>query len=572
MLYLLLLEPLLRSLACKTRGDARHAVPPLVWAYCDDLLLLVHSLPQFLEYAAAIARYLTDMGMSLNVRKCAYANTARIHSIMVCLSPGNTAAPWVCLRAKGTVPYLGLRLNPRRVATMKEKHVLPREVLLGCGKNTLGPALVPHEVMAAVVGGIVRYAAPYLSDTAEAVIKLNTAIKAAALQFEKLPKDLSNVAVRSGHGLRLADVQVICRDSVVATMAQLTHHRSKTVRNELRAMLRDMHVQYGVCGQFMVPSASFVTHAGITWVDRVLRAMGRLRVGLLMPSSVYSCVHTHQSYSLKGRDICVLSGPRTDATVQSLTDPANDLLHARLPCPAPGHWAVQLKECHEDHLHFQHAGVRPHQLDHVWFTGLRDVFRPQLPSPFTHRLIHPVRRKKASKRNRQSTTGEVYVVGGYREEGWDPANPGLSMPFVPLATLLFLLGDIFEGYRQQDDPASVTLLTPHAGGGISPSPLWVVHGRPAFSRACAAVQGCSEWAIVLPLPAAPVPDPDEYSVPEVVWMSNVPHDPHVAVTSLRDGGAVEQGSVVVYQPSCSATVLGGGVYHRPGRHQVSLWI
>ena len=39
-------------------------------------------------------------------------------------------------------------------------------------------------------------------------------------------------------------------------------------------------------------------------------------------------------------------------------------------------------------------------------------------------------------------------------------------------------------------------------------------------------------------------------------MSNVPHDPHVAVTSLRDGGAVEQGSVVVYQPSCSTAVWG----------------
>ena len=75
------------------------------------------------------------------------------------------------------------------------------------------------------------------------MIKLNTAIKAAALQFEKLAKDLSNVALRPGHGLRLADVQVICRDSVVATMAQLTHHRSTTVRDELRAMLRDMHVQ-----------------------------------------------------------------------------------------------------------------------------------------------------------------------------------------------------------------------------------------------------------------------------------------------------------------------------------------
>ena len=270
-LYLLLLEPLLRSLACKARGDARHAVPPLVQAYCDDLLLIAHSLPQFLEYAAAIARYLTDMGMSLNVGKCAYANTARIHSIMVCLSPGNTAAPWVCLHAKGTVPYLGVRLGPRGMATMKEKHVLRCEALLGWCKNTLGL---------------------------------------------------------------------------------------------------------------------------------------------------------------------------------------------------------------------------------------------------------------------------------------------LSMPFVPLAALLFLLGDVFEGYKQQDDLASVPLLTPHAGGGINPSPLWVVHGRPAFSRACAAVHGCSEWAIVLLLPAGPVPDPDEYSVPEVVRMSNVPHDPHVAVTSLRDGGAVEQGSVVVYQPSCSATVWG----------------
>ena len=198
----------------------------------------------------------------------------------------------------------------------------------------------------------------------------------------------------------------------------------------------------------------------------------------------------------------------------------------------------------------------PNQLDHVWFTRLRDVFRPQLLGPLTHRLIHPVRRKKPSKRTRQSTTGDVYVVGGYREDGWDPENPGQSMPFVPLAALLFVLGDVFEGYRQQDDPASVPLLTPRTGGGINPSPLWVVHGRPACSGACAAVRGCSEWAIVLLLPAGPVPDADECSVPEVVWMSNVPHDPHVAVTSLRDARAVEQGSVVVYQPSCSTTVWG----------------
>ena len=165
-LYLLLLEPLLRSLASKAQGDALHAVPPLLQGYCDDLLLTAHSLQQFLEYAAAITQYLAEMGMSLNVNKCAYATTTRIPSMMVCLNPSDAVAPWVCLKVKGTVPYLGLRLDPKGVASMKEKHILRCEALLGWCKNTVGPASVPHEVTATVVGGIVRYAAPYLSDTA----------------------------------------------------------------------------------------------------------------------------------------------------------------------------------------------------------------------------------------------------------------------------------------------------------------------------------------------------------------------------------------------------------------------
>ena len=102
-LYLLLLEPLLRSLASKAQGDARHAVPPLVQAYCDDPPLIAHSLPQFLEYAAAIAQYLADMGMSPNVGKCAYATTP-IPSIMVCLSPGNAAAPGSACRPRARFP------------------------------------------------------------------------------------------------------------------------------------------------------------------------------------------------------------------------------------------------------------------------------------------------------------------------------------------------------------------------------------------------------------------------------------------------------------------------------------
>ena len=137
-------------------------------------------------------------------------------------------------------PYLGLRLDPTGLASTKEKHILRCEALLGWCKNTLGPASVPHEVMAAVVGGIVRYAAPYLWDAAEVVVQLNATVKTVALHFGNLPKDLSNVAVRSSNGLKLADVRVPCRDSVVATLAQLTHHSSAVVRGEPRAMLGDL--------------------------------------------------------------------------------------------------------------------------------------------------------------------------------------------------------------------------------------------------------------------------------------------------------------------------------------------
>ena len=79
------------------------------------------------------------------------------------------------------------------------------------------------------------------------------------------------------------------------------------------------------------------------------------------------------------------------------------------------------------------------------------------------------------------------MVGGYGNNDWNPDCPRLSMSLVPPATLMFLLGDVFDGHGQQDDPASVPLLTPHAGGGLDLPPLWVVHGELAFDKACKAV-------------------------------------------------------------------------------------
>ena len=319
----------------------------------------------------------------------------------------------------------------------------------------------------------------------------------------------------------------------------------------------------------MVPSEAFASHAGDTWIDRVLTAMGTLGVGLLMPSSVYSCVHAHLpqvqwagrrwatlSYTLKDRDVCVLSRLRTEAAVQSLTDLANDLLHARLPCHEPGHWAVQLQDYHEAHLHLPNMGVGPTMLDHVWLTGLQAVLQSRPPGPPTHCLLHPMWHKKATKRMRQSAAGDAYVVGGYSDDDWNPDCPGLSMPFVPPASPMFLLGDVFDGHQQQDNPGSVLLLTPHAEGGLDPPPLWVVHGEPAFDRACKAVWGRAEWAILFLVPVGPTPDAHASPALEVVRLDTVPYDAHVAVTSLRESGAVEQGTVVVYQLHRYMTVWG----------------
>ena len=139
-----------------------------------------------------------------------------------------------------------------------------------------------------------------------------------------------------------------------------------------------------------------------------------------------------------------------------------------------------------------------------------------MPSPLTHRPLHPVRHKKATKRTRQSTTSDAYVVGGYRDDNWNPDCPWPSMPVVTLDALMFLWGVVFDGHWQHDDPASISLLTPHAGGGLSPPPLWVVHGRSAFDRACNAVWGREECAIVLILPSGPVYDFDESPAPEVL--------------------------------------------------------
>ena len=239
--------------------------------------------------------------MSLNVGKCAYATTTHIPSIMVHLDPNNASTPWVCPMAQLIVPYLGLRLDPKGMAFMKEKHVLRCEALLGWCKNILGPPLVPHEVTAAMVGGVVRYAGPYMSDITEEVVRLNAAIKTAAVQFENLPTDLSNVVVRCGKGLKLADIRVPCCHSVVVTVHQLTHHCSAVTKGELRALPDHLHTPNGVCGRCYGSVNGICIACGKHVGRPSAKVDGNAGGWSLMVSSVYWCVHTKSVASARGR-------------------------------------------------------------------------------------------------------------------------------------------------------------------------------------------------------------------------------------------------------------------------------
>ena len=104
--------------------------------------------------------------------------------------------------------------------------------------------------------------------------------------------------------------------------------------------------------------------------------------------------------------------------------------------------------------------------------------------------------------------------------------------------LMFLSRDVFDGHGQQQDAVSVPL-TPHAGDGLDPLSLPVVHGMSAFERACKAVWGRAEWAIVMLVPGGPAPDADGSAFPEVDKLDNLPHGPHVVVILLHEGGAVD---------------------------------
>ena len=92
------------------------------------------------------------------------------------------------------------------------------------GKQMFHRCSIPmHE---AVTLGIIRYAALYISDSSKCIVTLARAVCKAVFSAERLPFDFSGVAPSCKHGLHHTQVQDLCRDATVATIATLAHHAS----------------------------------------------------------------------------------------------------------------------------------------------------------------------------------------------------------------------------------------------------------------------------------------------------------------------------------------------------------
>ena len=92
-------------------------------AHIDDLLVVAHTLQHFVDGVEAVAAYLGMMGMELNPRKCAMANTEGVPSLQLRLCP-HLENPWHWVPAADSVLYLGLQLQPDGEFSLQRKHRL----------------------------------------------------------------------------------------------------------------------------------------------------------------------------------------------------------------------------------------------------------------------------------------------------------------------------------------------------------------------------------------------------------------------------------------------------------------
>ena len=214
LLYALLLEPLLRAQEHRLRppGEAEGG---RIQAYIDDLLVVDHTLQPFVEGREAVVAYLGMMGMQLDPRKCAMANTAGVPGLQLHLCP-HLENPWHWVQAADSVPYLGLQLQPDGEFPLQRKHRLRLAAVHHWCLNTLEPSKVVQDVILAILGGLTQYIASFIADDSDTARHLDHIGVKVAKDGARYAFDASRDSLQEDRTLALTRVPTRCQQAAMA--------------------------------------------------------------------------------------------------------------------------------------------------------------------------------------------------------------------------------------------------------------------------------------------------------------------------------------------------------------------
>ena len=237
-----------------------------------------------------MAAYLGMMGMELNARKCTLVTTWGVPGLQVPLCPHlESASHWV--PAADSVPNLGLQLQPDGKFPMQPNHLLRLAAVHNWCINTLAPPEVVQDLIRAIPGGVTQYIAPYIADDPDSVRHLDHITVHYARDRARYTFEASRDSLQDNRTLGLTRVPTRCQQAAVALVATLVHHRSSSVLAEATRMFWVIASVHGIWPEVHYPVWEFATLAGGDWVNRILRALAALELGLCNPIKCPRAAH-----------------------------------------------------------------------------------------------------------------------------------------------------------------------------------------------------------------------------------------------------------------------------------------
>ena len=500
---------------------------------------MAHTLQHIVEGVEAVAAYLGMMGMELNPRRCAMATTDGVPGLQLRLCP-RLENPWHWVPAADSVPYLGLQLQPDGDLSLQRKHRLRLEAVHHWCLNILAPPKVVQDVILAILGRVTQYVAPFIADDSNCTRHLDRITVQFAKDRARYAFDASRDSLQDDRTLGLTRVPTRCQQAAVALVGTLVHHCSASVRAEVTKIFWEIANSHRICPEVHYPVPEFATLAWGDWVHRIPQALATLGVGLYNPIVCPRAAHvqlqcppenivTLRTAKLQHRDTCRLTVPHTTAWHRH-HGPQHPFPDTDYLWPT----VVQecLSQCADEHLHYCRREQGP--IDNPgWCNALVHLFHTTGTRDPRLRLVHPTRTKQDAQTGpRVTPDGLPLHVGGYCRRGsLSPRTQGVA--YHPPAALLYILRAVLADSEHQEPNADVAWPEPLCRPSHAPTPVWLVTTNDQCTRATEQAQLQAEWVIVQVRAGQPRPRGLPRGTALLV-VTEVPHDPYIAVHALED--------------------------------------